>query len=142
MLKAIDFYALFCYHNRVMSTAKVFSGKCFEKQEVNESEEMLMNINEKEKTEDFEFLYNAVLKLKTSEECDRFFKDQCTMQELISITQRLRVAKLLSEKKIYTSIVSETGASTATISRVNRTLNYGNSGYDLVFDRMSPEELK
>ena len=64
------------------------------------------------------------------------------MQELISITQRLRVAKLLSEKKIYTSIVSETGASTATISRVNRTLNYGNSGYNLVFDRMSPEELK
>lgn len=101
-----------------------------------------MNINEKEKNEDFEFLYNAVLKLKTPEECDRFFKDLCTMQELISIAQRLRVAKLLSEKKIYNSIVAETGASTATISRVNRALNYGNSGYDLVFNRMSPEELK
>lgn len=101
-----------------------------------------MNINEKEKEEDFEFLYNAVLKLKTPEECERFFKDLCTMQELISIAQRLRVAKLLSEKKIYNSIVAETGASTATISRVNRALNYGNSGYELVFSRMSPEELK
>ena len=101
-----------------------------------------MNINEKEKTEDFELLYNAVLKLKTADECDMFFKDLCTMQELISIAQRLRVAKLLSEKKIYNSIVSDTGASTATISRVNRALNYGNNGYDLVFKRMSPEELK
>lgn len=101
-----------------------------------------MNIIEKEKTEDFELLYNAVLKLKTPEECDKFFKDLCTMQELISIAQRLRVAKLLSEKKIYNSIVADTGASTATISRVNRTLNYGNDGYDLVFGRMSPEELK
>lgn len=101
-----------------------------------------MNLTEKEKTEDFELLYNAVLKLKTVEECDKFFKDLCTMQELISISQRLRVAKLLSEKKIYNSIVSDTGASTATISRVNRTLNYGNNGYDLVFERMSPEELK
>lgn len=101
-----------------------------------------MNINEKEKSEDFELLYNAVLKLQTTEECDKFFKDLCTMQELISIAQRLRVAKLLSEKKIYNSIVADTGASTATISRVNRTLNYGNSGYSIVFDRMTPEELK
>ncbi len=101
-----------------------------------------MNINEKGKAEDFELLYNAVLKLKNVDECDKFFKDLCTMQELISIAQRLRVAKLLSEKQIYNSIVSETGASTATISRVNRTLNYGNKGYTLVFDRMSPEELK
>lgn len=101
-----------------------------------------MNTNEKEKAEDFEFLYNAVLKLETSEDCDRFFKDLCTMQELVSMAQRLKVAKLLTEKKIYNTIVSETGASTATISRVNRTLNYGNNGYDLVFDRMNPEELK
>lgn len=101
-----------------------------------------MNLTEKEKAKDFELLYNAVLKLKTAEECDRFFKDLCTMQELISLSQRLRVAKLLTEKKIYNSIVSDTGASTATISRVNRALNYGNNGYDLVFERMTPEELK
>ena len=62
------------------------------------------------------------------------------MQELISIAQRLRVAKLLSEKKIYNNIVSETGASTATISRVNRTLNYGNDGYALVFERMDKDQ--
>ncbi len=101
-----------------------------------------MNISEKEKAEDFELMYNAILKLKNKQECDKFFKDLCTMQELISISQRLRVAKLLSEKKIYNDIVSETGASTATISRVNRTMNFGNDGYKMVFDRMPPEELK
>ncbi len=101
-----------------------------------------MNINEKGKAEDFEFLYRAVLKLKNVDECDSFFKDLCTMQELISIAQRLRVAKLLSEKKIYNDIVNETGASTATISRVNRTMNFGNDGYTMVFDRMSADELK
>ena len=101
-----------------------------------------MNISEKGKTEDFEFLYSAILKLKDKEECDKFFKDLCTMQELISIAQRLRVAKLLSDKKIYNDIVSETGASTATISRVNRTMNFGNDGYTMVFDRMNAEELK
>lgn len=98
-----------------------------------------MNINDKNKSKDFEFLFNAVLKLETVEECCSFFEDLCTMQELISIAQRLRVAKLLTEKKIYNDIVKETGASTATISRVNRTLNYGNGGYTLAFDRMSDE---
>lgn len=99
-----------------------------------------MNINEKGKTEDFEFLYDAILHLETRQECDNFFKDLCTMQELISIAQRLKVAKLLSEKMIYNTIVSETGASTATISRVNRTLNYGNDGYTLVFERMEKDK--
>lgn len=99
-----------------------------------------MNINEKGKAEDFEFLYDAVLHLQSIQECDNFFKDLCTMQELISIAQRLRVAKLLSEKKIYNSIVKETGASTATISRVNRTLNYGNDGYTLIFERMDKDK--
>lgn len=99
-----------------------------------------MNINDKNKSKDFDFLFNAVLKLETVEECYSFFEDLCTMQELISIAQRLRVAKLLTEKKIYNDIVKETGASTATISRVNRTLNYGNSGYTLAFDRMEKSE--
>lgn len=98
-----------------------------------------MNINDKNKSNDFEFLFNAVLKLETVEECYGFFEDLCTMQELISISQRLRVAKLLTEKKIYNDIVKETGASTATISRVNRTLNYGSGGYMLAFDRMEDE---
>lgn len=99
-----------------------------------------MNINDKKRSEDFEFMFKAVLQLKTVDECYKFFEDLCTMQELISISQRLRVAKLLDEKKIYNSIVKETGASTATISRVNRTLNYGNDGYRLVFDRMEQDE--
>lgn len=99
-----------------------------------------MNINDKKRAEDFEFMFKAVLQLKTVDECYKFFEDLCTMQELISISQRLRVAKLLDEKKIYNSIVKETGASTATISRVNRTLNYGNDGYRLVFDRMEQDE--
>ena len=99
-----------------------------------------MNINDKKKSEDFEFMFKAVLQLKTVDECYKFFEDLCTMQELISISQRLRVAKLLDEKQIYNSIVKETGASTATISRVNRTLNYGNDGYRLVFERMEQDE--
>lgn len=99
-----------------------------------------MNISDKKKSNDFEFLFNAVLTLKSVEECYGFFEDLCTMQELISIAQRLRVAKLLTEKKIYNDIVKDTGASTATISRVNRTLNYGNGGYMLAFDRMKPSE--
>lgn len=101
-----------------------------------------MNINDKMKSEDFEFLFKAVLQLKTVDECYKFFEDLCTMQELISISQRLRVAKLLSEKMIYNKIVQETGASTATISRVNRTLQYGNNGYKAIFQRMDAEENK
>lgn len=101
-----------------------------------------MNINDKNKSTDFDFLFNAILKLETVEDCYNFFEDLCTMQELISIAQRLRVAKLLTEKKIYNDIVKDTGASTATISRVNRTLNYGNGGYTLAFDRMEKSEGK
>ncbi len=89
-------------------------------------------------SENREFLYEAILKLKTIEECEAFFEDLCTVQELESITQRLVVAKLLTEGKVYTDIVERTGASTATISRVNRTLNYtSNGGYGIVFDRLA-----
>lgn len=101
-----------------------------------------MNISDKKNSEDFDFLFQAILQLKTVEECYKFFEDLCTMQELISISQRLRVAKLLSEKMIYNNIVQETGASTATISRVNRTLQYGNNGYKVIFERMDAEEKK
>ena len=97
-------------------------------------------MNEKLKSKDFDYLFRAVLKLESLEECYDFFEDLCTMQELKSISQRLHVAKLLSENKVYNDIVKETGASTATISRVNRTLHYGNDGYKAVFQRLDEEE--
>ncbi len=83
-----------------------------------------------------EFLYKAILQLQNLEECYDFFEDLCTVQELKSLSQRIVVAKMLSEKSVYTDIVNETGASTATISRVNRSLQYGCDGYDIVFDRL------
>lgn len=83
-----------------------------------------------------DFLFQAVLKLESMEECYKFFGDLCTITELRSISQRLVVAKMLDERKVYSDIVAKTGASTATISRVNRSLNYGNDGYRVVFDRL------
>ena len=74
-------------------------------------------------------------KIKT-EAVDHFFEDICTINELLSLSQRFEVAKMLREKKRYLEIAEQTGASTATISRVNRSLNYGNDGYDMVFKRM------
>jgi len=80
-------------------------------------------------------LYEAILSLRSVEECLRFFEDLCTMTELTAMEQRFQVAKFLHEGKIYNEILAETGASSATISRVNRTLQYGKGGYDLVFSR-------
>ena len=76
-----------------------------------------------------DYLYKAILSLKTREECEAFLGDLCTIQELKSMSQRMLVAKMLHSKTVYSDIVSETGASTATISRVNRCLHYGSSGY-------------
>lgn len=86
--------------------------------------------------ENRKFLYEAVLQLRNIEECEAFFEDLCTVQELASISQRLVVAKLLTEDKVYADIVNTTSASTATISRVNRTLQCGREGYNVVFDRL------
>ena len=86
--------------------------------------------------ENRKFLYEAILQLKNMEECEAFFEDLCTVQELASISQRLVVAKLLTEDKVYSDIVEKTSASTATISRVNRTLQYGRDGYNVVFNRL------
>ena len=83
-----------------------------------------------------EFLFQAVLKLESMEECYKFFGDLCTINELRSITQRLVVAKMLDDRKVYSDIVAQTGASPATIRRVNRSLNYGSDGYRIVFDRL------
>jgi TrpR-related protein YerC/YecD len=96
-------------------------------------------LNEKINTEEVRQLFRAVLELKDEKECFAFFEDLCTINELLSLSQRLEVAKMLREHKTYLDIAKETGASTATISRVNRSLNYGNDGYDLVFKRMKLE---
>ena len=93
-------------------------------------------MNKKIKTEAVDHLFEAVLTLKSPEECYAFFEDVCTVNELLSLSQRYEVAKMLREKKTYLDIAERTGASTATISRVNRSLNYGNDGYDRVFKRL------
>ena len=97
-------------------------------------------MNEKIKTEAVDYLFEAILCLETKEECYSFFADLCTVNELLSLSQRFEVAAMLKEKKTYLGIAEKTGASTATISRVNRSLNYGNDGYELVFGRMQPRE--
>lgn len=84
-------------------------------------------------TDDF---FEAVLSLKTIDECYNFFEDACTVQEIKAFSQRFAVAKMLKDNCVYNDIVKATGASTATISRVSRSLNYGSNGYDLVFDRL------
>ena len=84
-------------------------------------------------------LFQAILHLNTLEECSNFFEDLCTISELRAMEQRFQVAAMLDEGRIYSDIAKETGASTATISRVNRSLNYGNDGYDLVFERLGYE---
>ncbi len=87
-----------------------------------------------------DFLFDAILQLKDREECYRFFEDLCTVSEIKSLAQRIAVAKLLHEKRVYTEIVAKTGASTATISRVNRSLAYGCDAYDMIFKRMEEEK--
>lgn len=81
-------------------------------------------------------LFEAILSLKTTEECYRFFDDLCTIGEIKSLAQRLEVARMLTEGQTYHKIESETGASTATISRVKRCLHYGSDGYSLVLERL------
>ena len=88
------------------------------------------------KDDNVDFLFEAILNLQSLEECYDFFEDLCTVQELKAISQRIVVAKMLRDKKVYSDIVSATGASTATISRVNRSLQYGCNGYEVVFKRM------
>ncbi len=97
-------------------------------------------MNNKLHSEAVDHLFRAILTLKTEEECYRFFEDVCTINELLSFSQRYEVAKMLREKKTYLEIAEKTGASTATISRVNRSLNFGNDGYDLTFSRLGDME--
>lgn len=94
-------------------------------------------MNKKIQTSSVDHLFEAILCLQSKEECYRFFEDLCTVNELLSLSQRYEVASMLKNHSTYLEIAEKTGASTATISRVNRSLNYGNEGYDLVFGRLS-----
>lgn len=94
-----------------------------------------MQIN-KLKGKDLDQLFNAILSLKDLDECYRFFDDLCTINEIQSLAQRLEVARMLEEGKTYHMIETETGASTATISRVKRCLNYGNDAYTMALGRL------
>lgn len=82
-------------------------------------------------------MYKAILTLKTVDECKNFFDDLCTVTELMAMEQRYQVAACLDKGMIYNDILAQTGASSATISRVNRSLQYGNGGYEIVFGRMA-----
>ena len=97
-------------------------------------------MTDKLQDKNLDFLYEAILSLETKEDCEKFFTDLCTVKVLKSISQRVVVAKMLKEKSVYSDIVEATGASTATISRVNRSLNYGEGGYDVVFQRLGDQK--
>ena len=97
---------------------------------------MSKNIN----TDAVNGFFEAILTLQDKDECFRFFEDVCTINELLSISQRFEVARMLVDKRTYLDISEKTGASTATISRVNRSLNYGNDGYEMVFARMNKKK--
>ncbi len=85
-------------------------------------------------------LFEAILQLESVDECYSFFTDLCTISEIKSLSQRLEVAVMLKNKHVYNDIAAKTGASTATISRVNRCIQYGENGYNLVIDRMKEKE--
>ena len=98
----------------------------------------MMNIEYRSKLKDdqVDMLFDAILCLENQEECYRFFEDLCTINEIKSLAQRLQVAIMLRRKHTYQEIAEKTGASTATISRVNRSLIYGSDGYNLILDKL------
>ena len=96
-------------------------------------------MNKKIKTDAVEHLFDAIMCLKTKEECYSFFEDLCTVNELLSLSQRFEVAALLKQGMIYNDILARTGASSATISRVNRSLAFGHGGYQVFFDRQEQQ---
>lgn len=98
-----------------------------------------MSVNPKLKDDLTDQLFNAIMLLKTEEECYQFFEDICTISELKSLAQRLEVARMLKHGHIYDDIVMRTGASTATISRVKRCLYYGADGYKTILARLDEE---
>lgn len=97
---------------------------------------------EKLHTKEVDALFEAILSLKTLDECYKFFEDACTVKEILDIAQRLKAAKMLRNGKNYMEVCSETGMSSATISRVSRCLEYGAGGYDLAINRISEKGEK
>ena len=93
-------------------------------------------MNPKAHTQEVDHLFEAILSLETPEECYKFFSDVCTSKALLAMAQRYEVALMLDSRMTYLDIAEKTGASTATISRVNRSLTYGEDGYKLVFDKL------
>lgn len=103
---------------------------------------MNININPKLKDDATDQLFQAILLLENIEECYAFFEDICTINELKSLAQRLDVAKMLQQRNTYIDITEKTGASAATISRVNRALTYGSDGYKNMLERLREYTLK
>ena len=97
-------------------------------------------MNKKIRTPAVETLFEAIFQLKSVDECFDFFEDLATINEILSLSQRFEVARMLRQHKTYLEIAEKTGASTATISRVNRSLNYGNDGYDLAIQRIQEKQ--
>lgn len=97
-------------------------------------------MNKKIRTPAVETLFKAIIQLKSVDECFDFFEDLATINEILSLSQRFEVARMLRQHKTYLEIAEKTGASTATISRVNRSLNYGNDGYDLAIQRIQEKQ--
>lgn len=93
-------------------------------------------MNKKIRTDAVDHLIDAVLAIENKEEAYDFLEDLCTVNEILSLSQRYEVATMLTQKKTYLEIAEKTGASTATISRVNRSLNYGCDGYEAIFSRL------
>ena len=98
-------------------------------------------MNSKIKNELTDKLFHCILSMETIEECYQLFEDLCTVHEIQSIAQRMEVAEMLDAKRTYVEIAEKTGASTATISRVNRALNYGTDGYKLAIDRVRQKKM-
>ena len=94
-------------------------------------------MNPKIKNEMTDKLFKSILTMETLDECYKFFDDLCTVHEIQAIAQRMAVAEMLIEKRTYMEVAEKTGASTATISRVNRSLNYGNDGYRMALERVN-----
>lgn len=103
-------------------------------------DELMVQYQSKLEGKEMDLLCDAFLALETREECYRFFDDICTINEIKALEQRIVVAKMLKEKKTYLEIAAATGASTATISRVNRCLLYGSDGYQIILKRLNEKE--
>ena len=101
----------------------------------------MSSLESKIKSKELDLFFKAILELNDIEECYKFFEDVATINEVKALAQRLHVANLLRNKKTYSEIAEVTGASTATISRVNRCLNYGSDGYNLVLERLEDKKI-